>query len=135
MLKNTYRGSKKKIWVLGIVTGLLIPYGAVMGITQASAAPNTLNIISAEPTTGFDPAIAKTQASLRVMELIYDGLVDYNSAGVIVPGIAESWKSSNGGLTLTFKIRSNAKFYVGPSQTQFISQDCSHFVCSTHRYS
>ena len=91
MLKNTHVRSKKKMLAIGIVTGLLIPYSVVMGVTQASAATNTLNIISAEPTTGFDPAIAKTQASLRVMELIYDGLVDYDSAGTIVPGIAESW--------------------------------------------
>ena len=110
MLGNTYLSSKKKLLAVGLVTGLLVPYAVVIGVTQASAATTTLNIVSAEPTTGFDPAIAKTQASLRVMELIYDGLVDYDAAGVIVPGIAESWKSSNGGLTLTFKIRSNAKF-------------------------
>lgn len=102
---------------IGIVTGLLIPYSVVMGVTQASAATNTLNIVSAEPTTGFDPAIAKTQASLRVMELIYDGLVDYNADGVIVPGIAESWKTSPSGLTLTFKIRSNARFSDGSNIT------------------
>lgn len=102
---------------IGIVTGLLIPYSVVMGVTQASAATNILNIVSAEPTTGFDPAIAKTQASLRVMELIYDGLVDYNADGVIVPGIAESWKISSSGLTLTFKIRSNARFSDGSDIT------------------
>ena len=117
MLRNTYLSSKKKMLAVGLVAGLLVPYSVVMGVTQASAATNTLNIVSAEPTTGFDPAIAKTQASLRVMELIYDGLVDYNAAGVIVPGIAESWRSSNGGLTLTFKIRSNAKFSDGSAIT------------------
>ena len=117
MLKNTYLNSKKKMLAVGLVTGLLVPYAVVMGVTQASAATTTLNIVSAEPSSGFDPAIAKTQASLRVMELIYDGLVDYDAAGVIVPGIAESWKSSNGGLTLTFKIRSNAKFSDGSAIT------------------
>ena len=117
MLKSKHLGSKKKMLAIGIVAGLLVPYSVVMGVTQASAATTTLNIIASEPTTGFDPAIAKTQASLRVMELIYDGLVDYNSDGDIVPGIAESWKSSNGGLTLTFKIRSNAKFSDGSAIT------------------
>lgn len=117
MLKNVFLKNKKRIWISGIVTSLLVPYAVVIGAAQASAASDTLNIISAEPTTGFDPAIAKTQASLRVMELIYDNLVDYDVKGNIVPGLAESWKTSRDGLTITFKIRSNAKFSNGSSIT------------------
>ncbi len=118
MFKSAYVRNKKQMWIIGIVTSLLVPYTVMMGATQASAAADTLNIVSAEPTTGFDPAIAKTQASLRVMELIYDNLVDYNSDGVIVPGLAESWKTSSNGLSITFKIRSNAKFSDGSPITQ-----------------
>lgn len=118
MFKSAYVRNKKQMWIIAIVTSLLVPYTVMMGATQASAAVDTLNIVSAEPTTGFDPAIAKTQASLRVMELIYDNLVDYNSDGVIVPGLAESWKTSSNGLSITFKIRSNAKFSDGSPITQ-----------------
>ena len=117
MLKSAYLHNKKQIWIVGIVTSLLVPYAVVMGAAQASAASSTLNIIASEPSSGFDPAIAKTQASLRVMELIYDNLVDYDTAGNIVPGLAESWKTSHDGLTLTFKLRSNAKFSDGSSIT------------------
>lgn len=117
MLKKVHLKNPKQYWVIGIVTSLLIPYSVMIGASQASASENTLNVVTAEPTTGFDPAIAKTQASLRLMELIYDGLLDYDSEGEIIPSLAESWKFSEGRTKITFKLRSNAKFSDGSAIT------------------
>jgi peptide/nickel transport system substrate-binding protein len=72
-----------------------------------------LRIVAAEPTTGLDPGTAVTQASLRVMELIYDQLVDYNDQGVIVPDLAKSWDVSTDGTAYTFHLQPNAKFSDG----------------------
>ena len=110
--------SRKKLTIAGVVLSLVIPFLTVSQASPVSAAPdNTLNIVTAEPSTGLDPAIAKTQASLRLMELIYDNLLDYDSEGNIVPGIAESWRVNSKGTVLTFKIRSNAKFSDGSAIT------------------
>jgi peptide/nickel transport system substrate-binding protein len=80
---------------------------------QASSSQTALNIIADEPTSGFDPNIAVTQASIRVMELIYDQLLDYNASGTIVPDLAKSWSLSANGLTYTFNLQPNAKFSNG----------------------
>ena len=80
---------------------------------QASSNQTALNIIADEPTSGFDPNIAVTQASIRVMELIYDHLLDYNASGAIVPDLAKSWSLSSNGLTYTFNLQPNAKFSNG----------------------
>jgi ABC-type transport system substrate-binding protein len=105
--------SKKTVSAFSILFALATGIFGAGQTSPAAAAIETLNIIAAEPSTGFDPAIAKTQASLRVMELIYDTLIDYDANGSLVPCIAESWKSSKDGLALTFKIRASAQFSDG----------------------
>jgi len=86
--------------------------GSGPGGTQGSTR-TTLNIIAAEPTSGFDPNIAVTDTSRRVMELMYDQLIDYNAKGELVPDLATSWTASPDGLTYTFTLRPNAKFSNG----------------------
>lgn len=74
-------------------------------------------IVSTEPSAGLDPGIAVTQSSLRVMELIYDTLIDYDSENKLIPMIAESWTASSDELAYDFKIRANAKFSDGTAIT------------------
>jgi peptide/nickel transport system substrate-binding protein len=81
------------------------------GAAGAKASP-ALRIVAAEPTSGFDPNTAVTQASLRVMELTYDQLLDYDAQGHLVADLAKSWSLSPSGLSYTFKLRS-AKFSDG----------------------
>ena len=59
------------------------------------ATRTTLNIIAEPISSGLDPATAVTDASLRVMELVYDMLLDYNAQGELVPDIAKSWSLSS----------------------------------------
>jgi peptide/nickel transport system substrate-binding protein len=73
----------------------------------------TLRILAAEPTSGLDPNDAVTQASIRVMELTYDTLLDYDKSGKLVPDLATSWKASPNGLGYTFTLRAGAKFSDG----------------------
>lgn len=98
--------------------------GILVATTMAAAAPTseaarsaagttTLRIIAAEPTSGFDPNTAVTQASLRVMELMYDQLLDYNAKGVLVPDLAKSWTLSSNKRSYTFTLQPNAKFSNG----------------------
>ncbi|MGB3375983.1 MAG: ABC transporter substrate-binding protein [Microbacterium sp.] len=104
--------------ITGIVAGALL-------LTSCSSSPDPsdgdggaqqLRIIATEPSAGLDPAVAVTQASLRVMELMYDTLVDYDKDNNLVPMIAEDWKMSDDGLTYVFTLR-DASFSDGSAIT------------------
>ncbi len=63
---------------------------------------------------GLDPAITSDTESFQVTANIYETLVSIEQGGsVILPGLAESWKVSEDGMTWQFKIRKNVKFHDG----------------------
>jgi peptide/nickel transport system substrate-binding protein len=80
--------------------------------TTAAKDTTTLRILAAEPSSGLDPNDAVTQASIRVIELTYDTLLDYDGSGKLIPDLATSWTPSKNGLSYTFKLRA-AKFSDG----------------------
>ncbi len=51
------------------------------------------------------------QSDTEITVNTVDGLVQYNNLGVLQPALAESWEESEDGLTYTFHIRDNAKWY------------------------
>ncbi|HUG36301.1 MAG TPA: hypothetical protein VML54_05090, partial [Candidatus Limnocylindrales bacterium] len=55
--------------------------------------------------TSLIPNIATDQASHRIGDLVYDGLVKTDKDLKYVPAMAESWELSKDCLTLTFKLR------------------------------
>jgi peptide/nickel transport system substrate-binding protein len=127
MTSRSRRGRRSAYAAVGLACAATI--GITLGET-ASATPNrqaapqhaavaagaqasdTLRIVAAEPTSGLDPNTALTQASLRVMELTYDTLLDYDRTGKLIPDLAKSWSVSKNGLTYTFNLRA-AKFSDG----------------------
>src|SRR5437773_1337062 len=48
---------------------------------------------------------------------IFDSLLRYDDAGKFVPGLAESWSTSQDGLTWSFKLRKGVKFHNGEDFT------------------
>lgn len=84
---------------------------------EGSSANTEFRIIASEPSSGLDPNTSVTQASLRVMELMYDTLIDYDEDNTLIPMIAESWDVSDDGLTYDFQIRENAAFSDGTTIT------------------
>jgi peptide/nickel transport system substrate-binding protein len=98
---------------VAVVLALTATATAACSGSSAGGSGAGLNIISAEPTSGLDPNTAVTQTSLRVMELIYDTLVDYNAKGEFVPDLATRWTPSSDGKSYTFDLRKGAKFSDG----------------------
>jgi peptide/nickel transport system substrate-binding protein len=94
-------------------TAVTIILATGLGSSTAASSARPLNIVAAEPQSGLDPNTAVTQASLRVAELIYDTLIDYDATDKLAPGIAKSWTLSPDGLTYTFNLQPNAKFSDG----------------------
>jgi oligopeptide transport system substrate-binding protein len=64
------------------------------------------------PTT-FDPQRALTRVEHLLAREVFTGLTTFDSAGKIVPGLAESWAVSPDGLVYTFVLRRDLKWSNG----------------------
>ena len=64
-----------------------------------------------------NPSLAVTRADLDMTALIYSGLMKINSAGVLVPDLAESVTVSEDGKTYNIIIRNNVRFHDGTPLT------------------
>ena len=66
----------------------------------------------------LDPQIISYSGSRNIIANCFEGLVTLNDKGEIIPGCAESWEISNGGLTYTFHLRQDCNWrvsiYAGP---------------------
>lgn len=63
-------------------------------------------------TTSLDPAHMKEGDSFLVIANLYETLVNFGEEDAkVVPGLAETWESSDDGLTYTFKLRKDVKFH------------------------
>lgn len=92
----------------------------------------TLVVSIAQATVQLDPAIAGSNGYgdiIPINENIYEGLTRYKNGGTeIEPALAESWTTSDDGLTYVFKIRPNVTFHDGTpldakaAETNFLRQ-------------
>ncbi len=60
----------------------------------------------------FDPQISSGIDSENIINNCFEGLVRIDSAGNIAKGVAKDWSVSSDGLTYTFKLRTDAKWFV-----------------------
>ncbi|MDZ7658183.1 ABC transporter substrate-binding protein [Fodinibius sp.] len=61
--------------------------------------------------TSFDPLLADNGATMRALQLIYEGLVRLDSNGNTVPAVAKNWEVSNDSLTYTFTLNQNIYYH------------------------
>jgi peptide/nickel transport system substrate-binding protein len=66
---------------------------------------------------GLDPHLSTATATKNMMEHVYETLVFVSPEGRFIPGLAESWQTSQDGLTWTFALRRNVKFHNGRAMT------------------
>ena len=59
----------------------------------------------------MDPAFAKSQNNIWVVDHLYNGLVQLDDQLNVKPAIAESWEISDNGKTYTFKLRDDVFFH------------------------
>ncbi|MES2906731.1 MAG: peptide ABC transporter substrate-binding protein [Pseudomonadota bacterium] len=71
---------------------------------------------SGEPAT-LDPHKHSTVQESHISRDMWEGLVQYNAEGNVIPGSAESWTMSPDGKVYTFKIRTGAKWSNGEPLT------------------
>ena len=75
--------------------------------------------ISSQPDQ-LDPHVTTAYASFQILENVYDTLVAPDSEGTFEPSLAESWQTSDDGLTWTFTLREGVTFHDG---SEFDSAD------------
>lgn len=61
--------------------------------------------------TSLDPAFAKDQANTWAVNMLYNGLVQFDEKLNMQPSLAKSWDISSDGLTYTFHLRNDARFH------------------------
>lgn len=90
----------------GLAIAANVPAGVKLHETQELVRNN-----GSEPET-LDPAIASGVPANNVIRDLFEGLTAIDSAGRVVPGVAESWKQTDP-QTWVFKLRKNAKWSNG----------------------
>ena len=89
-----------------------------MGQTNRSRATaddgkKSLTIAVLNDVVSLDPAVKDSSAEMQMASHLYDPLVDYNADMSKKPGLAESWKVLDDGVTWEFKLRQGVKFSNG----------------------
>lgn len=86
---------------------------------EASGTVSTedLKVMLETPVESLDPQQATDGTSFEIIADYTDGLTQMDSDGQAVPAIAESWETSDDGLSWTFHLRSDAKWSNGDPVT------------------
>lgn len=72
------------------------------------------NINLDQNVTSIDPAFARNQNAIWMINQIFNGLVQVDTALNTVPCIAKTWQISDDGLTYTFNLRDDVYFHDDP---------------------
>ena len=74
-------------------------------VFSGCGAPKTLGFDIPRGVDSFDPQLAGSDPELIIVENCFQGLLDKDENGIIIPGAAEKWSVSGDGLIYTFYIR------------------------------
>ncbi|MCY4024029.1 MAG: ABC transporter substrate-binding protein [Anaerolineaceae bacterium] len=100
----------KRLFPLLLLLVALTPLG---GLGPALAQDNVLVMARSADTTGLDPHTRTAFASYRLLELIYEPLVELDAELNIIPALAESWAFNEDATSLTLNLREGVTFHDG----------------------
>ncbi len=83
--------------------------------------PNTFVESSIGDARRLNPVIANDSASGTIDDQVFNGLVKYDKDIKLIGDLAESWKVTNHGKTITFYLRKGVKWHDG---VEFTAEDC-----------
>jgi peptide/nickel transport system substrate-binding protein len=82
--------------------------------TDSTAGKTVFNLNIDQNLTSMDPAFARNQNAIWMINQIFNGLVQVDSSLNTVPAIAKSWDVSEDGLDYTFHLRDDVYFHDDP---------------------
>ena len=111
-----------------IGTGLVLATGILLtACGQSNTDTSTFSsTFSANPTT-FNYLLDYYADNTAVITNLVDGLLENDSYGNLVPALAEEWSVSADGLTYTYKLRKDAKWYTADGE-EYASVKAQDFV-------
>ena len=111
-----------------IGTGLVLATGVLLSACgQFNANTSTYSsTFSANPTT-FNYLLDYYADNTAVITNLVDGLLENDSYGNLTPALAEDWSVSSDGLTYTYKLRKDAKWYTADGE-EYASVKAQDFV-------
>lgn len=111
-----------------IGTGLVLAIGILLSACgQSNTNTSTYSsTFSANPTT-FNYLLDYYADNTAVITNLVDGLLENDSYGNLVPALAEDWSVSSDGLTYTYKLRKDAKWYTADGE-EYASVKAQDFV-------
>lgn len=81
---------------------------------EADSRFSMMTIGEAEPLPTLDPLHAGDNASRRAVQLIYEGLLRYDSQGDLQPLLAREWEVSDDSMTFRFNLRTDIFYHDSP---------------------
>jgi len=78
---------------------------------------DTIKIAMSTEVDNLDPYISAATDTMSMMDNVFDGLLDTNEKGELVPAIAEDYEISEDGLTYTFQLKEGVLFHDGSELT------------------
>ncbi len=98
----------------GLLAGLLsLAAGCARPPAALPPADGALVVALESAPLQLDPRLGTDQASSRLYELVYSGLLARDPAGNLVGDLAERWEALDGGRRLRFHLRRGARFHDG----------------------
>ncbi|MEW4355229.1 peptide ABC transporter substrate-binding protein [Streptococcus pneumoniae] len=109
---------KTKKWL--VTAGVLVSAGVLLaacsgGGSNASEESTYSYVYTTDPDT-LDYTFANRASTSEVTSNLVDGLLENDQYGNLVPSLAEDWSVSKDGLTYTYKLRKDAKWYTSEGE-------------------
>src|SRR2546427_11527544 len=104
----------RRLAVLGTIGVLVAACGGTSTAGTGLAADQTLRFPSDSAIGTLDPAQVNAETDTQIYQNLFDGLVKFDDKLNVIPDIATKLPDiSSDGLTYTFKLNPNAKFWNG----------------------
>ncbi len=88
-----------------------VPAGTVLAEDQ------TFTYRDLDEFSSLDPQIVEDVSGSAIIRDLFEGLLNEDADGNLIPGVAESWEASDDKMTYTFNLRDNAKWSNGDPVT------------------
>ena len=90
---------------------LLLAACMILSCTAALAGDGTYTVLYSGEVSTLNYLITSTANDFALASNIIDTLVEYDNLGNVIPCLAESWETSDDGLTWTFHLRKGVKWF------------------------
>ncbi|ATP57645.1 ABC transporter substrate-binding protein [Pedobacter ginsengisoli] len=121
--------------IINIFCALLLLIAFSCNTSSSNKDKKVFNINLDQNLTSLDPAFARNQNALWMINQVFNGLVQIDSDLNVIPCIAKNWQISSDKLTYTFNLRNDVYFHNDPIFPNGIGRKAvaSDFVYSFYR--